>query len=87
MTDEKPEFLEIGEDTGMGICHASRAMLDSESATLVQRTQYWAGLMSRVAGYMAADTSPEAAREVLSIVEKLLPNIHRSNISAIGKES
>lgn len=67
----------------MAACHASREFLDREGADVAQRSQYWAGFLCTVVGYMSADTSPEAARLVLEVTEKSLPLIHRKGLKPV----
>ena len=76
------EMMTVGEDAAIAFGNTSKELLNKGGFDIKQRSQYWAGALCAIVGYMAADTGPEAARNVLQIVENSLPNIHRNGIKA-----
>ena len=75
-----PEMMKVGEDSAIALGNTSKDLLNHYGCDVKQRSQYWAGALCAIIGYMAADTGPEAARLVLKIVEDSLPKIHRNEI-------
>ena len=78
-----PEMITVGEDAAIAFGHISKELLNRDGCDIKQRSQYWAGALCAIVGYMAADTGPEAARHVLQIAENSLPNIHRGGINPV----
>lgn len=77
---QQPEMMMRGTDRASDECEQIRALLDEAAADPVARGQFWAGYVTFVAGFAAADIGPDLMALLLDAVNAGIANLPKQQL-------